>query len=93
MMHNGTWTAWAVALAGLTASFCGCYPDDPCPEGQEAIRGVCVSPDSDGGTDGGDIVRCEPTGEYDAFGIDCEEQSECACPAGTCNTDFGNYCT
>lgn len=56
--------------------------------------------ETDGGTDdgaaddGGDeIVICEPTGDFTGFGDACTSQSECSCPAGTCNTDMGEYCT
>ncbi|MFW6050923.1 MAG: hypothetical protein ACODAU_07095 [Myxococcota bacterium] len=99
------WLAVLVATV-LPLSLGACHLDDPCSPGQEEVRGTCVpieedaGPDAsdvpideDAGPDASDIVQCEPTGSYDAFGIDCEDQSDCACPAGTCAEGQGDYCT
>lgn len=78
----------AVAVALVSN---GCI-DQPCPTGSHAQWGVCYPDATDGGADGGGIVTCTPTGNYTEFGMTCSQNSDCACPAGTCNTAY-SVCT
>lgn len=90
----------AVAVALVST---GCI-DHACPPGQHEQWGVCY-PDAtdagatdgggvaDGGVDGGGgVLTCTPTGDYTEFGKTCSQDSDCACPARTCNTYF-SVCT
>lgn len=107
-MSRPSWIPLLLAAVAAGALAAGCI-EHPCPDGFHKVRGGCLpnapvdagatdgavdGGGTDGATDGGGgIVRCDPTGDYTEFGKSCTQQSDCACPAGTCNTGLGYICT